>query len=221
MIDSRKKRPREVASAATPGPSAPTASPSLFHEDRATVKTKTTPGPSTRLQSRLTHAQLRELEAEKEKEVSRGWARAQDLWSGMLTSMHGEEPMQEEREWLIEAERLVETFRETRNLFLTSRVSRFVPLVGCFLSRTCRTCPSGGCFQGVKLPGNSKQKQRKRRLRSAWHQGYILILVCGHRIQTRGIANPLMQSMIACREERERVRSLVSKYSVVSTSTTG
>ena len=113
-------------SAATPGSSAPAASTSLFHEERVAVKTKTAPGTSARPQNRLTHAQLRELEAEKEKEVLRGWARAQDIWSDMMTSMHGEEPMQEEREWLIEAERLVEAFRETRNLFLTSRVSRFV-----------------------------------------------------------------------------------------------
>ncbi|KAF8631751.1 hypothetical protein AX15_002207 [Amanita polypyramis BW_CC] len=121
VIDSRKKRPREAISAATPGPSAPSFSTSLFLEERPGVKTKQTTGTSTRPQNRLTQAQLRELEAEKEREVMRGWGRAKELWSGMLTSMHGGEATQEEREWLIEAERLVETFRETRNLFLTSR----------------------------------------------------------------------------------------------------
>ncbi|KAF8332446.1 hypothetical protein F5887DRAFT_996848 [Amanita rubescens] len=121
VIDSRKKRPREAASAATAGPSTGTASTSLFHEDRMMVKTKTTGGAAARPQNRLTHAQLRELEAEKEREVLRAWARVQDLWSETLTSMHREEPTQEEREWLLEAEKLVETFRETRNLFLTSR----------------------------------------------------------------------------------------------------
>lgn len=126
VIDSRKKRPREAAFAASAGPSIGTASTSLFQEDRMTSKTKTPSGTAARPQNRLTHAQLRELEAEKEREALRGWARVQDLWSEMLTSMHGEEPTQEEREWLLEAEKLVETFRETRNLFLTSRVSRFV-----------------------------------------------------------------------------------------------
>ena len=98
------------------------------------------------------------------------------LWSGMLASMHEEEATQEEREWLIEAERLVETFRETRNLFLTSRVSYFVRLV-LRMSDTWfgRICPSGECFQGVKLPGSSKRKPRKKLMKRGWHQGYILI----------------------------------------------
>jgi len=34
-----------------------------------------------------------------------------------------------EKEWLVESERLVETFRETRNLFLTSRVSRLFIII--------------------------------------------------------------------------------------------
>lgn len=60
------------------------------------------------------------------------------------------------------------------------------------LALHCRTCLSGVCFQGVKLPGNSKQKQRESRLKSGWHQGYILTLVRVHRIQRRGMANTLM-----------------------------
>ena len=43
----------------------------------------------------------------------------QELWPGMLAG-----DFEAEKEWLIESEKLVETFRETRNLFLTSRVSR-------------------------------------------------------------------------------------------------
>jgi general transcription factor 3C polypeptide 3 (transcription factor C subunit 4) len=34
-----------------------------------------------------------------------------------------------EREWLFEAEKMVDTFRETRNLFLTSRVCARVDYV--------------------------------------------------------------------------------------------
>ena len=65
----------------------------------------------------MTQAQLRELEAEKEKEVVKGYRRLKEIWSGMLA---GEKDS--EREWLVEAEKLLDMFRETRNLFVTSRV---------------------------------------------------------------------------------------------------
>lgn len=59
----------------------------------------------------------REMEAEKTKDVLRGHQRLQDLWSRMLA---GEEVAV--NEWMLEAEKLVETFRETRRLFLSTRV---------------------------------------------------------------------------------------------------
>ena len=62
------------------------------------------------------------LEAQKEREASQSWHRVQDLWPRMLAN--DDEAV---REWLVEAEKLVESFRETRALFLTSRVR--VPLV--------------------------------------------------------------------------------------------
>lgn len=40
-----------------------------------------------------------------------------EIWAGMLA-----QETEAEREWLLEAEKLVDMFRETRNLFLTSRV---------------------------------------------------------------------------------------------------
>ena len=49
--------------------------------------------------------------------MTRGYQRLKDLWAAMLAGE--EEP---EREWMLEAEKLVDMFRETRNLFLTSRV---------------------------------------------------------------------------------------------------
>ena len=61
--------------------------------------------------------QLRELEAEKEKEVMKGYRRLKEIWPGILA---GE--MNSESEWLVEAEKLIDMFRETRNLFVTSRV---------------------------------------------------------------------------------------------------
>ncbi|KAF9459393.1 hypothetical protein BDZ94DRAFT_1199583 [Collybia nuda] len=112
VIDSRKKRPKENSNQPEENTNAST---SLF-EEKATAKTKA----ALRAQGRLTHAQLRELEAQKEKEVMKGYRRVQDLWSGMLA---GDE--EAEREWMVEAEKLVETFRETRNLFLTSRGNPF------------------------------------------------------------------------------------------------
>ncbi|KNZ78575.1 Transcription factor tau subunit sfc4, partial [Termitomyces sp. J132] len=111
VIDSRKKRTKETI-ASQPAESA-AASTSLFEEKAAKSKAAKNPG-------RLTHAQLRELEAEKEKEVLRGYKIVKEQWAGMLA---GEEDAV--KLWLIEAEKLVETFRETRNLFLTSRTNPF------------------------------------------------------------------------------------------------
>ncbi|KAF5378579.1 hypothetical protein D9615_007122 [Tricholomella constricta] len=112
VIDSRKKRPKE---ANTSQPADSTAASTSLFEERAKSKAL-----AMKSQGRLTHAQLRELEAEKEKEVIRGYKRVQELWAGMLAREE-----EAEREWLVEAEKLVETFRETRNLFLTTRTNPF------------------------------------------------------------------------------------------------
>ena len=60
----------------------------------------------------------RELEVEKEKEVLKGYRRVMDLTPAMRT---GDEVTV--KEWLLEAEKLIENFRETRRLFLSTRVS--------------------------------------------------------------------------------------------------
>jgi len=66
----------------------------------------------------------RELEVEKEKEVLRGYQHVMDLTPAMKA---GDEAAV--KEWLLEAEKLIETFRETRRLFLSTRVSNlyFMP----------------------------------------------------------------------------------------------
>ena len=110
MIDSRKKRGKSNAVNQTEDTVNPS-NTSLFSEDKATPKSK------AKVQNRLTHAQLRELEVQKEKEVMKGYRRLKEIWSGMLA---GEKDS--EREWLLEAEKLIDMFRETRNLFVTSRV---------------------------------------------------------------------------------------------------
>ena len=110
VIDSRKKRTKAPATQSEDDPT----TASLFAEERSLAKSKAN---AIRAQNRLTHLQLRELEAAKEKEVMQGYRRIRELWAGM---MGGDE--EREREWMVEAEKLVDMFRETRNLFLTSRV---------------------------------------------------------------------------------------------------
>ncbi|KAG6915765.1 hypothetical protein DXG01_009970 [Tephrocybe rancida] len=111
VIDSRKKRPKEASASQNTDSNAATTS--LFEEKAAKSK-------ATRTQGRLSHAQLRELEAEKEKEVVRGYKIVTEQWTGMLAREE-----EAERLWFMEAEKLVETFRETRNLFLTTRTNPF------------------------------------------------------------------------------------------------
>jgi general transcription factor 3C polypeptide 3 (transcription factor C subunit 4) len=113
VIDCRKKRGKSNAANQTEDAANPSTT-SLFSEDKATHRPK---AASSRAQNRLTHAQLRALEVQKEKEVVKGYRRLKEIWSGMLA---GEK--ESEREWLLEAEKLIDMFRETRNLFVTSRV---------------------------------------------------------------------------------------------------
>ncbi len=113
VIDSRKRRVK-IPSGAQPD-EGEHLSTSLFAEDKTVLKSKSS--SSSMRQNRLTHVQLRELEAQKEKDVVQGYRRLKDLWSGMLAGEEGSK-----REWMLEAEKLVDMFRETRNLFLTSRV---------------------------------------------------------------------------------------------------
>ncbi|KAI0063565.1 TPR-like protein [Artomyces pyxidatus] len=125
VIDSRKRRPRGVKGTSQ---SVDPSSTSLFEE---TTKKK---GKAKALH-RLTPAQLHELEKKKEDEVKRGYARVKELWPKMMLPVGSEGQQEAEREWIIEAEMLVETFRETRNLFLTSRNN---PFRGMFPRRTRR-----------------------------------------------------------------------------------
>jgi general transcription factor 3C polypeptide 3 (transcription factor C subunit 4) len=65
-------------------------------------------------------AELKALEEEREREVLLGYTRVEDLWPRMLR-----DDVEAEREWMLEAEKLVEMFRETRNLFVTTRVIKW------------------------------------------------------------------------------------------------
>ncbi|KAF4623249.1 hypothetical protein D9613_002332 [Agrocybe pediades] len=125
IIDSRKRRGKSTPTNQTDTESNATASTSLFAED---AKKKTI---AAARQNRLTHAQLRELEAKKESETVASYRRMKEIWPDMLA---GE--IEAEREWLLEAEKLVDMFRETRNLFLTSRKAN--PFRGMFPRKATR-----------------------------------------------------------------------------------
>ncbi|KAJ6568937.1 hypothetical protein B0H19DRAFT_1134257 [Mycena capillaripes] len=115
VIDSRKRRPKDmtaVNSALAPSVSVP---PPLIQDK--VVKTRVKVSPSTKKSTnRLSNAELREMEAHKEKEVADGYRRLKGLWPRMLQG-EGEPRTQ----WMLEAEKLIEAFRETRRLFSTSR----------------------------------------------------------------------------------------------------
>ena len=112
VIDSRRKRPKDASSTSQTGGQPSTARTTSLFEEKAAAK------KGAKATARLTHAQLRELESKKEREVLRGWGVLKESWDAML---RGEDRAIVER-WMEEAGRLVECFRETRNLFLTSRV---------------------------------------------------------------------------------------------------
>ncbi|KAF9241292.1 hypothetical protein BU15DRAFT_73419 [Melanogaster broomeanus] len=129
VIDTRKRRPAqlEVAAAEPSGSSQPSAS--LF-EEKAHIRQKGKPATK---QGRLTLAELKTLEEQREKEVLLGYKRIEELWPSILSEHCSE---QIEREWMLEAEKLVEMFRETRNLFLTTRyliASSTMIFEACFL----------------------------------------------------------------------------------------
>jgi general transcription factor 3C polypeptide 3 (transcription factor C subunit 4) len=155
----------------TPDPSGSqaVASTSLFTEDKLTAKSK---AAAARAQNRLTHAQLRELEAEKEKEVIKGFKRLKEQWSALLSG----DDVNAEREWVLEAEKLVDMFRETRNLFLTSRVR--VIWTRCLRYRVSsyviRQILSGECFHAAV---NGSNKQKPKPMKIEWLPGFNSILV--------------------------------------------
>lgn len=110
----------------TPGPDGPGGA-SLFAETARAGKDRATRGTGPKV-GKLTPAQLRELEAKKEQDAARSYHRVKEVWARMLA---GDE--EADREWMREAESLVETFRETRALFLSSRVSVYVTVLNATL----------------------------------------------------------------------------------------
>jgi general transcription factor 3C polypeptide 3 (transcription factor C subunit 4) len=121
VIDSRRRKPRE---ASNKDQSQEPASMSLFEESGTGRKGKA----SIKSQNRLTPAELQKLEQQREAETKNGYMRVCQLWPTMMLPNGSEGQAEAEREWLVEAEKLVEMFRSTRNLFTTSKVSCFIPM---------------------------------------------------------------------------------------------
>lgn len=112
MIDARGKRNTRHSKQGTVTSPPNVQGTSLFEE---TPSSRLTKGYKSSKSSRPV---ARELEVEKEKEVLKGYQRVMDLTPAMKAG--GEAAV---KEWLLEAEKLIENFRETRRLFLSTRVS--------------------------------------------------------------------------------------------------
>lgn len=69
---------------------------------------------------------LKELEAKMETDTLKEYRRLRELYP----KISKEEVNDSEREWLLQAEKMIESFRETRQLFTTSRVR--VPCISGF-----------------------------------------------------------------------------------------
>ncbi|KAF7316423.1 hypothetical protein MIND_00161200 [Mycena indigotica] len=89
-------------------------SSSLFPEGQPAEKT----GTSKSTKSRMTTEALKQFELEMEAETIKGHQRLMELYPNIRRDS---EPNDDEREWIIQAEKLIEAFRETRQLFSTSR----------------------------------------------------------------------------------------------------
>jgi general transcription factor 3C polypeptide 3 (transcription factor C subunit 4) len=112
VIDARGKRSARNGKQGTVTNHTSAQGASLFEE---TPSSRPTKGNRSSKSSRPV---TRELEVGKEKEVLKGYQRVMDLTPAMKT---GNEVAV--KEWLLEAEKLIENFRETRRLFLSTRVS--------------------------------------------------------------------------------------------------
>jgi len=181
VIDSRKRRPKDTVASANPADSP---SSSLFEESTAKRKSKVS------RTGRLTLPQLHELERKKEVEVKRGFKLLCEFWPRMLLPRGDDGQELAEREWLLEAEKLVDMFRETRNLFRTSRVSFLTPLRFSVSERAApplsRATRSEACYQRGR---NNQQKLRKK-MKMKWHLVSTWTLVSANLRQVFRHARP-------------------------------
>lgn len=161
VINSRKRRNPRTRQGSVLDPSS-SQHASLFEE-----KEKPRGGKDQK-PAKLPRHVTRELEAQKTKDVLQGYQRVQDLNSRMLA---GEEVAV--NEWLLEAEKLVETFRETRRLFLSTRV-RFMS----FCSQRSKSDEFfGSCKVFEECFGEPERRKRTSRMQMIWRLVCNLISV--------------------------------------------
>ncbi|KAJ7754445.1 hypothetical protein B0H16DRAFT_744536 [Mycena metata] len=115
VIDSRKRGGKSTDT----GPGQPEQTPqpvssSLFVEEKSMDKTKT---KNTR--QGMSVEALKELEAQMEKDTLMTFRRMGELYP----QISKEQPNDSERDWLLQAEKMIESFRETRQLFTTSSLA--------------------------------------------------------------------------------------------------
>ncbi|KAG6331587.1 hypothetical protein ID866_7502 [Astraeus odoratus] len=103
VIDSRKRRPTQPGDSSVDRTAAQQGA-SLFDE-KAQTKHK---GKAANKQGRLSLAELKNLEEQREREVAYGYKRIEELWPRILGERADE---QAEREWILEAEKLNYDFR--------------------------------------------------------------------------------------------------------------
>ncbi|KAF7344575.1 hypothetical protein MSAN_01939600 [Mycena sanguinolenta] len=109
VIDSRKRTAKSSDMVTgQPVPALQQPSSSLFAEDKYTTKTMKRP--------RMSAEALMELESKMEQDTLKAYRRLRELYP----KISKEEVNEFERDWLIEAEKLIDTFRECRQLFTTS-----------------------------------------------------------------------------------------------------
>ncbi|KAJ6588829.1 hypothetical protein B0H19DRAFT_1248427 [Mycena capillaripes] len=118
VIDSRKRnnKPSDVA-AGQPGQATQQPSSSLFAEERPVDKSTTKTTKSGR--QRMSVEALKELEAKLETDTLKGYRRLRELYP----KISKEEVNDSERDWFLQAEKMIESFRETRQLFSTSSLA--------------------------------------------------------------------------------------------------
>ena len=132
VIDARKRRTQQSenltsqATSDTQRAQHNNTQSSLFIEQSRSSKRKT-----AEQGTKLTKAQVKEIEKKKEEEVQTAWKRMAELQGIVDKVLSKKSPTTEDlersvTEWLFEAEKIIEGFRETRMLFITSSVRAFI-----------------------------------------------------------------------------------------------
>ncbi|KAJ7158369.1 hypothetical protein C8R43DRAFT_995733 [Mycena crocata] len=119
VIDSRKRSNKTVEAGTGQSDQAtqPTTSASLFSEEKEKSGAKSKSGRPQ--PQRMSVEALKELETTMERDTLQGYRRLKDLWP----QLSKDQITDAEREWFLQAEKMIESFRETRQLFTTSNLA--------------------------------------------------------------------------------------------------